>query len=53
MEKKKNEVRKPARNLTARKLTKKELAGVAAGGKTIVILGCCTQGCCGDEHDQI
>jgi hypothetical protein len=50
MDKKKNGQRKPARNLTARKLTKKELAGVAAGGGRIVILGCCTQGCCGNEE---
>jgi hypothetical protein len=50
MEKKQqNEQRKPARNLTARKLTKKELAGVGAGGGRLVIIGCCTQGCCEKE----
>jgi hypothetical protein len=47
MEKKKTPIttpRKPARNLTTRKLTKKEL-GAAAGGLRPTP-GCCTQGCC-------
>lgn len=43
--KKKSDERKPARNLTARKLTKKELTD-AVGGGGHVALGCCTQGCC-------
>jgi hypothetical protein len=44
MEKKKD--RKPARNLSARKLTKKQLTD-AVGGGVYVSAGCCTQGCCG------
>ncbi|MBC7978831.1 MAG: hypothetical protein H7138_27930 [Myxococcales bacterium] len=44
MEKKKQD-RKPARNLSARKLSKKELTSVLGGGIAIT-LGCCTQGCC-------
>lgn len=44
MEKKKTEVRKPARNLTTRKLTRRELTDVVGGARPTP--GCCTQGCC-------
>ncbi|MBC7978832.1 MAG: hypothetical protein H7138_27935 [Myxococcales bacterium] len=37
--------RKPARDLTTRKLTKKELTAVS-GGRMPPTPGCCTQGCC-------
>jgi hypothetical protein len=44
----KKTTRKPARSLTTRKLTKRELVA-ATGGWAAVTAGCCTQGCCREE----
>jgi hypothetical protein len=50
MEKKKTTTtpRKPVRNLSVRKLTKKELTDVTGARAALrPTPGCCTQGCCG------
>jgi hypothetical protein len=47
MEKKKTDKpRKPAHNLSVRKLTKQELTDISGGLRRLPTPGCCTQGCC-------